>query len=310
MAELTNHTETNLFTTSSNEHTLFAGTLRNWGDPLLQGQEPIPVPICPRCATCRCESLKALPKSSASQRYHHHHQKYHEPSCPNFRQHERARTTSKQRQVNKPKRRVNSYDPSITLDNHKSLKKQSMEYSSSASSTPLIKQRHSFSKIPVRISTSSSTLTTTTTASEYSPASSVYESRSLNLKTKIPRPIVKLNSSYPTLFTHTNQTISSSDDDDDFDDDDDDDHDSLNGDVHPTPPSMSTNELSHTNMLPKKKKKNIIMMYCTSNHIDDIDDQVLIKKKKKKMLSSPRIHSFSESSSDEQHEQRFWYKEG
>ncbi len=209
MSELSNNTETNLFTTSSNEHTLFAGTLRNWCDPLLQGQEPVPVLLCPRCAICRCESLKVLPNSSAN-RNHLHHRRHHDPSCPNFRQHERAKTTSKQRLVNKPKRRANSYDPSITLDNHRLLIKQQTEHSSAP---PSIKPKHSTSKIPVRTVTTPSSSTVTPTASEYSPASSIHENRSLDMKTKIPRPIGKQNLSFPTISNHTNQTISTSDED-------------------------------------------------------------------------------------------------
>ncbi|CAF5123154.1 unnamed protein product, partial [Rotaria magnacalcarata] len=55
MSESSNHIESSrLFNATSNEHTLFAGTLRDWCDPLLQGQEQILVPLCPRCASCRC----------------------------------------------------------------------------------------------------------------------------------------------------------------------------------------------------------------------------------------------------------------
>ncbi|UJR26374.1 hypothetical protein I4U23_007707 [Adineta vaga] len=315
MTDFTSNRQTNLFTASSNEHTLFAGTLRNWGDPLLQGYEPTPVPLCPRCATCRCESLKALPRTSVSRKYHHHHQKYHEPSCPNYRQHERAKTASKQRTTTKIKRRANSYDSSVTLDHRPLIMKQNTEYSSSTSSTPLIKQRNNKSKIPVRISTSSSNLTTTTTTSEYSPASSIHESHSSNAQTKLPRPLIKSNASSTTVFTHTNQTVSSSDEDfNEYD------QDSLDDNAYETSSPIPTNEFFKTNRSSKKKKKNMMMYYCAlnnSDHFDDMDEEeeeLLMKKKKRLTPSRKHTHSKSpspsSSSSPEKRQRRLWYKEG
>jgi hypothetical protein len=214
MAELTNNSDTSLFTEVSNEHTFFAGTLRNWGDPLLQGREPTPVSLCPRCVACRCESLKDLQNLSASPNHHHHYHQRHDPSCPNFHQHERAKTSSRQRLVNKPKRRANSCDPSIPLNSHTSLIKQRAEHSPSPPpSTHLTQRKKSISKIPVRISSATSSSTATTTASEYSTSSSITENRSLNTKTKIPRPTSNQNLPSTTHFSHTNQILSSSDGD-------------------------------------------------------------------------------------------------
>jgi hypothetical protein len=211
MAELTNNSDTSLFTEVSNEHVLFAGTLRNWGDPLLQRREPASIPLCPRCVACRCESLKDLQNSSASLNHHHYHR--HDPSCPNFHQHERTKTSSRQRLVNKPKRRANSCDPSIPLNSHTSLIKQRAEHSPSPPSTHLTQRKKSISKIPVRISSATSSSTATTTASEYSTSSSITENRSLNTKTKIPRPSSNQNLPSTTNFSHTNQILSSSDED-------------------------------------------------------------------------------------------------
>lgn len=101
-----NHmTEKNTFnirSTLSNEHLLFADTLRDWSDPLLHGQEPIHTPLCPRCATCKCQSLKNLPNPPFNSQHHHHHHHIHDPSCPNFHR----------KQV---ERRAMSHDPSISL---------------------------------------------------------------------------------------------------------------------------------------------------------------------------------------------------
>lgn len=208
MTDLSNNTPTSLFTSISNEHTLFAGTLRDWCDPLLQGQERVPVPLCPRCVTCKCESLKDLSNSSNSSNHHHHH--YHHPSCPTLHQHERSKTRSKQRVFNKPKRRASSYDPSLTNNNKKPEHPSSLH---------IPKRKKSTSKIPVRISTTSSS-TVTTTTSEYSPASSITENRSINPKTKIPRPISNHNLSSRTIFTQTNQNRSSNDEEsEDYDHD-------------------------------------------------------------------------------------------
>lgn len=86
----------NIRSSLSNEHLLFADTLRDWSDPLLHGQEPIHTPLCPRCATCKCESLKNLPNP----KFNSHH-----PSCPNYRH------SYSNKHV---KRRATSHDPKIS----------------------------------------------------------------------------------------------------------------------------------------------------------------------------------------------------
>ncbi len=137
----------NIRSTPSNEDLVFAETLRDWRDPLLQGYEPIPVLLCPRCATCKCASLKTFRRKSI----HQHH-----PSCPNFHHHFKQTKSSnnKQRIITKSKRRSISHDPSITV-----LKTSlSLIESKSAQHSPLInsiKRTKSTSKIPVRILTSS-----------------------------------------------------------------------------------------------------------------------------------------------------------
>jgi len=211
MAELTNNNDTSLFSTMSNEHILFAGTLRDWSDPLLQGQERIPVPLCPRCVACKCESLKGLPNGSASSNNHYQR---HAPSCPNFHhQHERSQTTGRQRSVDKPKRRANSCDSSIPLNSHTSLIKQKAQHSPSPPpSTNPTKRKKTISKIPVRISSATSSSTVTTTASEYSPSSSIAEHPSINIKVKIPRPISNQNLPSTTNFSHTNRILPSDED--------------------------------------------------------------------------------------------------
>ena len=207
MAELTNNCESDLFAPVSNEHILFAGTLRDWGDRTLQGQVRTPVSSCSRCVSCRCESLKDVRNSSASPRRHHHR---HDPSCPNFRLHERAKTSSRQRLINQPKRRANSCEPEIPLNSHISLIKHNVQHSLSPSPTISLKKRtQSISKIPVRIPSS----TVNTTASEHSPSSSsITESHSLNVKSRIPRPISTQNLSSNNHLTNTNGIRSSSDD--------------------------------------------------------------------------------------------------
>ena len=134
----------------SNEHLLFVETLRNWRDPLLHGHEPLPLLLCPRCMTCKCESLKDLRHTSTHFIQHHTHQ----PACPKFRQ--SSRSSLRQRMTMKPVRRAISHDPSISL--HPTNK--------------------SPSKIPVRISTSSS-LSSSSNHLQYSSPH----------KTKIPRLI-------------------------------------------------------------------------------------------------------------------------
>lgn len=206
MSELTNNCETSLFAPVSNEHTFFAGTLRNWSDSALQRHGATSVPLCSRCVGCRCESLKDLPNSLVSPNHHNHHHR-HDPSCPNFRQHERAKTSSRQRLINKPKRRANSCDPVIPSNSHTSLTKPKNRQSPSPSPiTPPTKRKQSISKIPIRIPSS----TVTTTASEHSPSSSsITENQSFNRPTKIPRPISSQNISSPTkpILSSSNEDL-------------------------------------------------------------------------------------------------------
>ncbi len=201
MAESSKNSEKNFFqirSTLSNEHLVFAETLRDWRDPLLHGHEPLPVLLCPRCMTCKCESLKNLNNTSSYSIHHHHHHHIHDPSCPNFRHsYDRTRTSCKQRMITRPKRRAISHDPSISILNTSSSS-SSIIISKSADHSPLInsiKRKKLTSKIPVRISSPTS---------EYSPSSSsIYLNRLLNRKTKIPRLILTRNLSSPTSTTTT-----------------------------------------------------------------------------------------------------------
>lgn len=142
----------------SNEHLVFADTLRDWRDPLLHGHDPVPALLCPRCITCKCKSLKDL------QSNHHYH--IHDPTCTEFHHGKKPR-----------ERRAISHDPSITILNTSfspNIKSKSAEH------TPIKKPR---SKIPIRISTSST--------SERSPITiSINSKYRSNKKTKIPRLIV------------------------------------------------------------------------------------------------------------------------
>jgi hypothetical protein len=137
--------------TTSNEHHLFAETLRDWRDPLLLGQQAAPVLLCPRCAICRCKSLKDFKNSSVEHHDHHHH-----PSCPSSRQ-PKARST-------KPKRRAISLDPILTKP-----------------PVGITKRKKLMSRIPVRIAS-----TLNTPASEHS---SEWFLRSSSKHTRIPRLI-------------------------------------------------------------------------------------------------------------------------
>jgi len=186
MAESSKIPKNNLFnirSTLSNEHLVFAETLRDWRDPLLHGPEPIPLLLCPRCTTCKCDSLKE------HRNYHHH---IHNPSCPNFNhQHERIKSSNIQRIVTKSKRRAISYDPSIRVLKSSSFS-SSIITSKSAEHSPLtnlIKRKKFTSKIPVRISPSPT--------SEYSPPSS--SSFILNRSSKIPRLILTRSLPSPTI---------------------------------------------------------------------------------------------------------------
>jgi hypothetical protein len=196
MAESSTNPENNFVnirSALSNEHLVFAETLRDWHDPLLQGYEPIPVLACPRCAACKCQSLKDLRNVSFNTIHH-----YHDPSCPNFRHHyDRTKTPNKQRSLIKYKRRAISHDPSImVLDTSSSP--SSVIKSKSAENSPLesfIKRKKTTSKIPVRISASKR---------EHSPSSSsspIIINRSSNKRTKIPRLILTRSLPSSTITT-------------------------------------------------------------------------------------------------------------
>lgn len=184
MAESSTNSQSGLFnirSTLSNEHLVFAETLRDWRDPLLHGYEPAPALLCPRCITCKCESLKDL-------RSTHHH--IHDSSCSSFHHRDdQIKSPNKKHTIKKFKRRAISHDPSMTALNTSpsSLSLSSIIKSKSAEHTPIKKSR---SKIPIRISTPST--------SEISPSSSFILNRSLNKKTKIPRLI--LTQSLPTTI--------------------------------------------------------------------------------------------------------------
>lgn len=204
MSESSNNTESTLFSTLSNEHVLFAGTLRDWCDPLLHGHAPRSVPLCPRCATCKCESLREAPNSSNRGDKHHHH-----PSCKNYRHHKRASTASTHRPIDPSKRRAISYDPSMTSSSPSPIIKQDVEHSASSPSVALRTRQKSGSKIPVR----KSTATSTTPASENSSASSIAERRTSNSKTRIPRPISHPNIPSAVLLTKSLSIRSNTDED-------------------------------------------------------------------------------------------------
>ena len=213
MSEPSNLTSTSFFAASTNEHTVFAGTLRNWCDPLLQGQAQIAVPVCPRCAGCKCRSVNETPHSpstsdSPRQRYHQNHH-HHDPSCPNYRLHERSKTTSASRMARQPKRRANSYDSSVASDPYTLSIDSRTEHSSSPSTTRGMPP--SRSKIPVRIRSTSSSMVTTP-VSEYSSASSINETRSSERRTRLPRPISQTRSSLPATYVNAKPTKSTSDD--------------------------------------------------------------------------------------------------
>ncbi|CAF5066805.1 unnamed protein product [Rotaria magnacalcarata] len=164
----------NIRSTPSNEHLVFAETLRDWRDPLLQGHNPIPVLICPRCALCKCRSVKDLHNTSSSSI------RLHEPSCPNFRhQHEPAKTPRRQRAINQTKRRAISHDSSITvIQSSSSSSSSSIVQLNSTGHSPLLqscKRTESPSKIPVRISI------------PLGNSSSILKIDSSNKQTKIPR---------------------------------------------------------------------------------------------------------------------------
>ncbi|CAF4129395.1 unnamed protein product, partial [Rotaria sp. Silwood2] len=278
MAESTKNSDNNLFkiySTPSNEHLVFAETLRDWRDPLLQGYDPIPVPLCPRCAICKCQSLKDfrnISSSSIHHRDHGHHHK-HDPSCPDFRhQHERAKTPIHQRTITKFKRRAISHDPSITVLNTSSSS-SSIIKSKSAEHSPLIhsmERKKLSSKIPVRVSTP---------ISNYSPSSllsSITKIQSSNKKTKIPRLIFT-----PSLSSSTKTT------DDLYE------IDSLNDDADRTSQIISDNETTSLN-----ENRNI---KTNHNQLNNMDEQILIKKKKKNK------HNISIS---DKRQRRYRYKEG
>ena len=168
MAQPLSSNDTDLFvirTTTSTQHSVFAETLRDWRDPLLQGHEPNPVRVCPRCAACRCHSLTDLSSTSANVGHNH------EPSCPKFL---RATSSMKQRFAIRSQRRTASSTPAMrTFTRPSSLHTQS---SPAASCTRRVHSSSS-SKIPVRI------FTTVT------PVGTKPRSDSSKPKSKIPRLI-------------------------------------------------------------------------------------------------------------------------
>jgi hypothetical protein len=188
MAESSKIPKNNLFnirSTLSNEHLVFAETLRDWRDPLLHGPEPIPLLLCPRCTTCKCDSLKD---------HRSYHNYIHNPSCPNlYHQHERTKSSNTKPIITKFKRRAISHDPSIRVLNNSSSLSSSIIKSKSTEHSPLtniIKRKKLISKIPVRISPSPT--------SEYSPPSSS-SSFILNRSSKIPRLILTRSLPSPTI---------------------------------------------------------------------------------------------------------------
>jgi hypothetical protein len=199
MADSSTNIASDFFTirsTTSNEQLIFADSLRDWSDPLLHGQEPIPVPICPRCAICRCQSLKDL-RNSPVQLIHYHRQ--HDPSCPTFHhQHKRAKSSSNQRINTKPKRHAVSHDPSLTVLKHSLsiIKPKSSEH---IPSLHLTKRKKSTSKIPIRIST--------TPVNDYLSISSIIKNQS----SKIPRPISTRSLPSPTTLSNLSETKLSTD---------------------------------------------------------------------------------------------------
>jgi hypothetical protein len=186
MAESSTNPENGLFnirSTPSNEHLVFAESLRDWRDPLLQGYQPISVPLCPRCATCRCESLKSFPNSSSHNDHHHKH----EPSCPNFRhQHEQTKTSNKQSFTIK-RRRTISHDPSIkVIHTPKPIEQSPL--------THTMNEKHFISKIPVKMTTSTGDFSS-------SSSLSIIKNQASNKKTKIPRLVSTYSSPSPTKLT-------------------------------------------------------------------------------------------------------------
>ena len=214
MSEFTNSTEPHFYSRKSNEDVLFAGTLRDWCDPLLQGQAPQTIPLCPRCAGCKCESIKDLQYSTSNQ--------FHEPSCPSFghrhRHHShqpRSKTAMSRRSVTKGKRRANSLDPACSSNHLSAGVKRDLENASSSSSiaTEINLRQSSSSRIPVRISARPSS-TGNTPASEYSSTSSTPDKRTSAPRTRIPRPIIVNPSALPTLIDKSSVSIKSNTDDD------------------------------------------------------------------------------------------------
>ena len=166
----------NIRSTTSNQHLVFAETLRDWRDPLLQGYDPIPIALCSRCAICKCQSLKDFSNTALGSIHHHRHHQ-HDSSCPSFRhQHEHVKTSSQERTETKPKPRSLSHDPSKTVLNTSSIiKSKFTEHSPSLHS---VQRTKSTSKIPVR---------TATPINDSSSLLSMNKIRSSNKTTKIPR---------------------------------------------------------------------------------------------------------------------------
>ncbi|CAM4771306.1 unnamed protein product [Rotaria magnacalcarata] len=237
----------NIRSTPSNEHLVFAETLRDWRDPLLQGHNPIPVLICPRCALCKCRSVKDLHNTSSSSI------RLHEPSCPNFRhQHEPAKTPRRQRAINQTKRRAISHDSSITvIQSSSSSSSSSIVQLNSTGHSPLLqscKRTESPSKIPVRISI------------PLGNSSSILKIDSSNKQTKIPR----LTIAYHRIIPSPNKPA-----DDLYE------IDSLNDD---TDQIISDDENTSSNTNRNMK---------TSHQLNNPEEQVSLRNKKKKKSKHP-----------------------
>ena len=160
--------DTDLFlirTTNSTQHSVFAETLRDWRDPLLQGHEPNPVRACARCAACRCHSLTDLSSTSANLGHNH------EPSCPKFlHRHLRATSSMKQRFALRSQRRATSSTPGM-----RTLTVSSFLHVQPSSTASYTRRVNSSSRIPVRVFTTTPPVVTNR------------RNDALQAKSKIPR---------------------------------------------------------------------------------------------------------------------------
>lgn len=179
-------------TSQSQEHLCFAETLRDWHDPLLQGYERISVPLCPRCAVCKCESLKDFRNGSFNAIPQHHK---HEPTCPTFRHnHGRSPSSSPQGLMSRCKRRAVSLDPAIAPLNTSSSS-SSITKSISPVHSPLshiTERKKPKSNVSIRVSTPTKNLSTTPKKKKNQPTFK---------KIKFPLPIVIPSSPLSTIPT-------------------------------------------------------------------------------------------------------------